>query len=154
MEMSQRCGRQKMTDKKSEILVGVDGSESSLRAAEWAAVDAAAVGLTVTVCYVSDVSALADVPLPQDVRRAARAYGHRMVDRALVRIRHAAPVDAAGEVVDGNPAAELIRQRRLAFSELHRPTAVRGGVSTSQANRVQGPRAKRLGTLSDRARTP
>jgi nucleotide-binding universal stress UspA family protein len=99
-----------MTDKKSEILVGVDGSESSLRAAEWAAADAAAVGVNVTVCYVSDVSALADVPLPQEVRRAARAYGDRMVDRALVRIRHAAPVDAAGEVADGNPAAELIRR--------------------------------------------
>ena len=99
-----------MTDKRSEVLVGVDGSESSLRAAEWAAADAAAVGLMVTVCYVSDVSALADVPLPQDVRQAARAYGHRMVDRALVRIRRVAPVEAAGEVVDGNPAAELIRR--------------------------------------------
>ena len=76
-----------MTDKRSEVLVGVDGSESSLRAAEWAAADAAAIGMSVTVCYVSDVSALADVPLPQDVRQAARAYGHRMVDRAWVRIR-------------------------------------------------------------------
>ena len=99
-----------MTDNKSEILVGVDGSEPCLRAAEWAAADAAAVGQRVTVCYVSDVSPLADVPLPQDVRRAARAYGHRMVDRALVRIRHTAAVDAAGEVPDGNPAAELIRR--------------------------------------------
>ena len=44
MEMSARRGRQKMTDKKSEVLVGVDGSEPSLRAAEWAAADAAAAG--------------------------------------------------------------------------------------------------------------
>ena len=99
-----------MTDTRSEILVGVDGSEPSLRAAEWAAADAAASGLKVAVCYVSNVSALADVPLPEEVRRAGRAYGHRMVDRALVRIRHTALVDAAGEVADGNPAAELIRQ--------------------------------------------
>jgi nucleotide-binding universal stress UspA family protein len=99
-----------MTDSRPFVLVGVDGSEPSLRAAEWAAADAAAAGLTVTVCYVSDVSALADVPLPQEVRQAARAYGRRMVDRALVRIRHATPVDAAGEVADGNPAAELIRR--------------------------------------------
>ena len=99
-----------MTDKKLEVLVGVDGSEPSLRAAEWAAADAAAVGLRVTVCYVSDVSALADVPLPQEARHSARAYGHRMVERALRRIRHAEPVDATGEVADGNPAAELIRR--------------------------------------------
>jgi len=99
-----------MTDKRSEILVGVDGSEPSLRAAEWAAADAAATGVSVTVCYVSDVSPLADVPLPQDVRQAARAYGHRMVDRARVRIRQTAPVDATGEVVNGNAAAELIRR--------------------------------------------
>jgi nucleotide-binding universal stress UspA family protein len=99
-----------MTDRKLEILVGVDGSEPSLRAAEWAAADAAALGSAMTVCYVSDVSALADVPVPQEFRRSARAYGRRMVDRALVRIRHAAPVEAAGEVADGNPAAELIRR--------------------------------------------
>jgi nucleotide-binding universal stress UspA family protein len=99
-----------MTDSRAFVLVGVDGSEPSLRAAEWAAVDAAAAGLKMTVCYVSDVSALADVPLPQEVRQEARAYGRRMTDRALVRIRRAAPVDAAGEIADGNPAAELIRR--------------------------------------------
>ena len=99
-----------MTDTKPEILVGVDGSEPSLRAAEWAATDAAAAGLAVRVCYVNDVSALAEVPMPQEFRRSAHAYGHRMVDRALVRIRHVAPVDATGEIADGNPAAELIRR--------------------------------------------
>jgi nucleotide-binding universal stress UspA family protein len=99
-----------MTDKRSEILVGVDGSEPSLRAADWAAADAAVTGLRVTVCYVSDASALAGVPLPRDFRREAHAYGRRMVDRALVRIRHAAAIDSGGEVADGNPAAELIRR--------------------------------------------
>jgi nucleotide-binding universal stress UspA family protein len=99
-----------MTDKRSEVLVGVDGSEPSLRAAEWAAADAATAGLRVSVCYVSDVSPLADVPLPQEVPQVARAYGQRMVDRALARIRQAAPVDAIGEVANGNPAAELIRR--------------------------------------------
>jgi nucleotide-binding universal stress UspA family protein len=99
-----------MTDSGSRVLVGVDGSEPSLRAAEWAAADAAAAGLKLTVCYVSDVLVLADVPLPREGRQAARAYGHRVLDGALVRIRQAAPVDAAGEVVDGNPAAELIRR--------------------------------------------
>src|SRR6185312_4396625 len=82
------AGRQKMTDTRPTVLVGVDGSEPSLRAAEWAAADAVATGRTVAVCYVSDVLALADVPLPEEVRRSAHAYGHRMVDRALVRIRH------------------------------------------------------------------
>lgn len=99
-----------MTDTRPTVLVGVDGSEPSLRAAEWAAADAAATGRTVVVCYISDVSALADVPLPAEVRRSAHAYGLRMVDRALVRIRHTSPVDASGEVAEGNPAAELIRR--------------------------------------------
>ena len=103
-----------MTDKRPQVVVGVDGSEPSLRAAEWAAADSAATGMSMAVCYVSDVSALADVPLPQEVRQSARAYGHRMVDRALVRIRQAAPVDAAGEVATGNPAAELIRRAAAA----------------------------------------
>ena len=53
-----------MTDKRPQVVVGVDGSEPSLRAAEWAAADSAATGMSMAVCYVSDVSALADVPLP------------------------------------------------------------------------------------------
>jgi nucleotide-binding universal stress UspA family protein len=103
-----------MTDKRPEVLVGVDGSEPSLRAAEWAALDASTTGMSVTVCYVSNLSPLADVPLPQEVRQAARAYGHRMTGRALVRIREVAPVDATGQVTAGNPAAELIRRASAA----------------------------------------
>jgi nucleotide-binding universal stress UspA family protein len=99
-----------MTDNRPEVLVGVDGSEPSLRAAEWAAVDAAATGTGVTVCHVSDFSALTDVPLPQEALQAARAYGRRAIDRAQVRIRQAAPVDATGQIATGNPAAELIRR--------------------------------------------
>jgi nucleotide-binding universal stress UspA family protein len=99
-----------MAGRRSEVLVGVDGSEPSLRAAEWAAADAASAGLTVTICYVSDVAVPAGVPLRQELRRSAHAYGHRVVDRALARIRRVAPVDAAGEVAEGDPAAELIRR--------------------------------------------
>ena len=100
---------------KPEVVVGVDGSEPSRRAAEWAAVDAAATGLRLTVCYVSDASVIAGAPLRHEDLRAARGYGDRIVDRALVRIADAAgPVDATGEVVDGNPAAELIRRAAAA----------------------------------------
>jgi nucleotide-binding universal stress UspA family protein len=91
------------------MLVGVDGSEASLQAADWAAADAVASGRTLTVCFVSDLSVLADVPLPQDVREEARAHGGRLVDRAIVRVRGTAPaVDVTGRVEEGNPAAELL----------------------------------------------
>jgi nucleotide-binding universal stress UspA family protein len=92
------------------VLVGVDGSEPSMKAAEWAAADAAASGGKVSVCYVSDLSAVADVPLPKELRQQARAQAQSIVDRALARIRSAGPIDATGEVMEGNPSGALIRR--------------------------------------------
>lgn len=118
-----------MIDAKSEVVVGVDGSEPSLRAAEWAAVDAVTTGLRLVVCYVSDASVITGVPLRRADLRAARAYGDRVVDRALVRIEHAAaPVDASGEVVEGNPAAELIG-RAAAAEQVVLGSASSGGLA-------------------------
>ncbi len=100
-----------MTRKDLGVLVGIDGSEQSLLAADWAASDAAAAGHTMTVCYVSDVSGLAGVPLPEQVLRDAHRFGQKALDRALVRIRQQAPgLAVTGRVADGNPAAELLRQ--------------------------------------------
>jgi nucleotide-binding universal stress UspA family protein len=99
-----------MSEKELGVLVGVDGSEASLDAADWAAADAAASGRGLTVCSVCDVSALAEVPLPDRLRQDSLRYGRRMVDRALVRIRRNAPTVATdGQVREGNAAAELIR---------------------------------------------
>jgi nucleotide-binding universal stress UspA family protein len=99
-----------MTRAELGVLVGVDGSEQSLRAADWAVADAAAAGRRLTVCYVSDVWVLADVPLPPAVRHEACRFGQRVVDRALARVRRqAGAVPAVGLVAEGNPAAELLR---------------------------------------------
>ncbi|HEY6746788.1 MAG TPA: universal stress protein [Mycobacteriales bacterium] len=99
-----------MSSERWGVLVGVDGSEASLDAAQWAAADAEASGQALTVCYVSDTITLTDMPVPKQLRQDGLDAGERTVEYALARVRHAAPtIDAAGHVTEGNPAAELIR---------------------------------------------
>ncbi|HEY6749608.1 MAG TPA: universal stress protein [Mycobacteriales bacterium] len=68
------------------VLVGVDGAEKSLRAADWAAADAASAGDNVTVSYVSGVSSLVDVPLPERLRTDAPGFEWNVVERGSEKL--------------------------------------------------------------------
>jgi nucleotide-binding universal stress UspA family protein len=88
------------------LLVGIDGSEQSLGAVDWAAAEAAARGCLLTVCHVSDAGApMAPAPAATAGGRAAMA-----VADALARARAAAPGLRVAEYVrTGSPARELVR---------------------------------------------
>lgn len=99
-----------MDAKRTGTLVGIDGSEQSLRALDWAVLDARGRGTGLTVCYVAEFAAVADVPLPAQVRRDADRYGHEIIDRAVLRVRAASGATPVhGIVAAGWPAAELMR---------------------------------------------
>ena len=116
------------------MLVGVDGSEASLQAADWAAADAVVSGRTLKVCFVSDLSVLADVPLPQAVREEARAHGGRLVDRAIVRVHGTAPaVDVTGRVEEGNPPPSCCVSPPTPSRSCSGPAAPAGSASWSWA---------------------
>jgi len=92
------------------VLVGVDGSQCGQRALDWAAVDAAARGTGLTVVHVLEAWRTPEVPLAPNLRTVADRGGQKTVDAAVVRARHATPdTPVKGQLVRGNPAAELLR---------------------------------------------
>lgn len=72
-----------LRDSASGVLVGVDGSDTALAAAEWAARTAAALHATLTVCTV--------FPDPVGSESELHARGVLITGSALVRARHVAP---------------------------------------------------------------
>jgi nucleotide-binding universal stress UspA family protein len=95
------------------VLAGLDGSESSLAAAEWAAREAQSRGLPLTL-----VHALPSLPGP-DVPGAAgdwrRHLGARTLRQAVAELGDRHPdVEVLGEQADDDPAAALLAAAREA----------------------------------------
>ena len=98
-----------MSPKPWGVLVGIDGSEASMRAVEWAAADTAGTDRPLTICFVVDLPAEVDAPVSPEARQNADRRARRKVDEALVRLRDLGGTgSAAGRVVDGRAAAELL----------------------------------------------
>lgn len=57
------------------VLVGTDGSDSGMRAVEWAAADAAAADVPLTVAHVADLPILVGVPWPRDLGTRSSGAG-------------------------------------------------------------------------------
>lgn len=100
------------------IVVGVDGSESALRATRWAAREAARRGVPlklVHTCYLPPVNPRSPVPLPRGYRDALLDYGEDWLGQAKAAAEGAAEgVQVDTEVVVGPSAAELIEQSKTA----------------------------------------
>lgn len=99
-----------MTAENGVVLVGVDGSEQSLSAVDWAAAEAAARDCRLTVCYVSDAGAPVSLPLTPELLTSTDRNSERILAGGLARAARIAPdVALDGCVVGGGPAATLVR---------------------------------------------
>lgn len=99
----------------SRIVVGVDGSDSSLMALEWAARQAELTGSTLDAMTTWDwpMNYGWAVPIPSDYNPKSDAQD--LVDEAVARIRDMHPrVDIRTTVVEGHPAPVLIEASRAA----------------------------------------
>lgn len=92
------------------VLVGVDESACSQEALAWAAADAAAQRVPLTIATVVDLPRLADVPLSAELVGTAEFAARRQVDAAVARTRDVVgDVPVEGRVLTGDAAAELLR---------------------------------------------
>lgn len=96
----------------SRIVVGIDGSESALEAAVWAAKAAERQGKSLTILAAYETQAAAYAPalvIPQDVIDIIRKEAEENVHTAAAKARKTAPsVDVTGKVVEGRPSPVLI----------------------------------------------
>ncbi|WP_438290499.1 universal stress protein [Streptomyces sp. HUAS TT7] len=100
------------------VIVGVDGSDPSLRALDWATDEAALHGLPLCVIHSQAWGWYEGYgPTFGPDRSALRVYGENLVGSAVERAnRRAAAVKAYGELVTEDPAAVLTRMSREAFA--------------------------------------
>ena len=92
------------------VLVGVDGSACSQQALAWAAADAVAKRVPLTVAGVVDLPRLADVPLSTELVTAAEYAVLQRVDAAVAHMRDLADgIPVRSRVLTGDPAAELVQ---------------------------------------------
>lgn len=100
------------------VVVGVDGSESSLAAVEWAAraAEARGVGLSVVHAFIWPLLGVATGPASHgDPDGGLRAEARRLLAEAVDRAREAAPgIDVACEMPEGTPVPVLLRASRSA----------------------------------------
>jgi len=92
------------------VLVGMDQSACSQNALAWAAADAVAKRVPLTIAGVVDRPRLADAPISRQLVDAAELAVRRQVDGAVARARGLADgIPVRGRVFTGDPAAELLR---------------------------------------------
>jgi nucleotide-binding universal stress UspA family protein len=92
------------------VLVGVDGSEASLQAMDWAVAEATARGSTLAVCCVA-VAGDAEQPMLWNGQDCVMVKADEIVQQAVERARKSAPdLPVTGEVVFGDPAQQLLHR--------------------------------------------
>jgi nucleotide-binding universal stress UspA family protein len=89
-------------------MVGIDGSTAGLRAAVWAADEAAARDTALDLLYVIDPTEVEDL---DDALATARHAIHRAWETVAARDRH---VKLESEILQGNPVTELANAARRA----------------------------------------
>ena len=97
-----------------QIVVGVDGSEPSVRALEWAAAEAHTTGSELVVVYAWTVPAMAYsasfLPAPQ-AKAAFQEAAKQTMAEILARV-DLAGVRVEARVVEGHPGASLVSESR------------------------------------------
>lgn len=128
------------TDGPARILVGVDGSETSLRAAAYAAGLARRQGAKMIVLFVKTTTA-AGLAAPE-VTGAMNLNQDEIADDLRVQIEQNAPrigVDIELVVRDGNPHAELLK-----LAEERKVDAIVVGASMQAGHKLVGSLATKL----------
>ncbi|MFF9403550.1 MULTISPECIES: universal stress protein [unclassified Streptomyces] len=94
------------------LVSGVDGSQTSLRAVDWAVDEAALHGLPLRVVYASEEERRGDAaPALGLGRRSEQALADNIVDTAAERARRRHPdVDITAEVLPGDAVIALLRE--------------------------------------------
>ena len=92
------------------VLVGMDESACSQQALAWAAADAVARRVPLTIAGVVDLPRLADVPLSRQLVSMAELAVRQRVDAAVARSRDlTGGIPVRGRVLTGDPVAELLQ---------------------------------------------
>ncbi|MFI8007255.1 universal stress protein [Streptomyces sp. NPDC086010] len=112
------------------VVVGVDGSDSSLGAADWAADEALRHGLPLRLVYASHWQRYEDVALsPRLSRPEGKTTAENVVGSTAERIRRRAPdLPVTTSVVGEEPVSALLREGEHAFA-LVTGSRGRGGIS-------------------------
>ncbi len=95
----------------NEIITGVDGSSHSLRAAEWAAAEAASRGAALRIVYALPawLFGTAVDPRVREIREWMLASGQEVIDEAVARIGARTPgVSVSAGLAPGGPPRALI----------------------------------------------
>jgi nucleotide-binding universal stress UspA family protein len=138
-EEAGRTERPGIGDGPSLILVGLDGSETSLRAAAWAGGQARRNGSRLVARYVATTSPLAGLAPGAGVGAAARTEIARDLRQLVDEGAAYYGVDARFVVRQGDPYTEFLR-----IAEETRADAVVVGVSTHAGHRLMGSLAVKL----------
>jgi nucleotide-binding universal stress UspA family protein len=92
-------------DRRPRVVVGADGSERSLRAVDWAAQEAAARGLPLVVCHVTQVTSWGGMAAAEERQQ----YADQLLGEVSARVAGTpGPTDVQELALTGQPAESLI----------------------------------------------